>query len=130
MLLPASASATEEVFLVDLREYRDHRALDDFVFHRGNPQRALFAIGFRDEPSPDGLRPVRATLNSLVQAAQVALKARLVVQPCHAIHSGCGTALERQERIPQQVDRDMVQQRGKSLLLPPPCSVAYTVQPL
>ena len=65
-----------------------------------------------------------------MQVQEVALQIRLVVLPRHAVHPGRGTALERQERIPQQIDRDVVQQRGELLLLPLPCSVPYTVQPL
>lgn len=35
-----------------------------------------------------------------MQLLQVALQVRLVVLPCHSVHPGCGTALERQERLP------------------------------
>ncbi len=59
-----------------------------------------------------------------------ALQTRLVVLPRHTIHARCGTALERQERIPQQIDVDVVQQRRELLLLPLPCGLPYTVQPL
>jgi hypothetical protein len=69
-------------------------------------------------------------MDSRVQVEEVALQPRLVVLPCHAINPGGGTALERQERVPQQVGRDVVQQRGELLLLPLPCSDPYTVQPL
>ena len=68
-------------------------------------------------------------MNPSVQALEVALQPRLVVLPRHAVHPGRGMALERQKRLSQQIDRDVVQQRGKPLLLPLPCSVAYTVQP-
>ena len=65
-----------------------------------------------------------------VQVLEVALQSRLVVLPRHAVHARGGMALERQERIPQQIDRYVVQQRGEPLLLPLPCSLPYTVQPL
>ena len=44
-----------------------------------------------------------------MQVLEVALQSRLVVLPCHAIYPGGGTALERQERVPQPIDRDVVQ---------------------
>jgi len=65
-----------------------------------------------------------------MQVEEVPLQTRLVVLPRHAIDPGGGTALERQERFPQQIDADVVQQRGELLLLPLLGSVAYTVQPL
>jgi hypothetical protein len=126
---PKTVRETEEVFLVDRTEHRDHRTMDDLVFQGGDSQRALLAR-LRYEPSPHGQRPVRAALDPAVQFLKVALQVRLVVLPPHAIHPRCGTALERQERIPQSIDRDVVQQRGELLLLPLPCSVPYTVQPL
>ena len=43
---------------------------------------------------------------------------------------GVRVAFERQERLPQQVDCDVVQQRSELLLLPLPGSDPYTVQPL
>lgn len=121
----------KEVFLVDGIEHRDERTLNDLVFQRGNTQRTLL-IGTRlgNEPSPDGQRPISAAMDSCVQVLKVALQPHLVVLPCHAINPGGGTALERQERLPQQVDCDVVQQRSELLLLPLPCSVPYTVQPL
>jgi hypothetical protein len=64
-----------------------------------------------------------------MQLPKVALQVRLIVLPGQAVHSGCGTALERQERVPQQIDRHVVQQRAELLLLPLPCSLPYTVQP-
>ncbi len=60
---------------------------------------------------------------------QVAFQSRLVGPPRHPIYPRRGPALEPQERIPQQIDADVVQQRGERLLLPLPCSVPYTVQP-
>ena len=39
------------------------------------------------------------------QVQEVALQSHLIVLPRHAVHAGRGMALERQERIPQQIDR-------------------------
>ena len=81
-------------------------------------------------------RSAGGSLLELVVIVAVALglalgiQAFLVGSPRQPIHSGCGTALERQERIPQQIDCHVVQQRGELALLPLPCSLSNTVQPL
>src|SRR6266446_2421925 len=103
-----SVRTSEEIFLVDRVEHRDHRPLNDLVFQSGDPQRALFAIRLQYEPSPDGHRPVRATMDPCVQVLKVALQVRRVVLPCHTVYPRCGTTLERHERIPKFVDRDVV----------------------
>ncbi len=93
----------------------------------GDTQRPLLVsarLGY--EPSPDGQRPIPAAMNPCMQVEEVALLTRLVVLPCHAIVPGSGTALERQERFPQQVNIDVLQQRGELLLLPLLGSVPYT----
>jgi len=64
-----------------------------------------------------------------VQFPKVVLQGCLVVLPSHPIDPRCGTALERQERLAEQIDGDMVQQCGELLLLPLPSSVAYAIQP-
>ena len=69
-------------------------------------------------------------MDPCMQVQEVVLQSCLIVLPRHAVQAGRGMALERQERIPQQIDRDVVQQRSELLLLPLPCSVPYTVQPL
>ena len=53
-----------------------------------------------------------------MQVQEVVLQSCLIVLPRHAVHAGRGMALERQERIAQQIDREVVQQRGELLLLP------------
>jgi hypothetical protein len=51
---PEPVREAEEVFLIDRVEQRDSRALNDFVFQRGNTEWALFvAARLRYEPSPD-----------------------------------------------------------------------------
>jgi len=103
-----SVRTSEEVFLVDRIEHRDHRFLDDLVFQSGNPQGTLLAPRLRYEPSPDGQRPVGATLDPCVQVLEVALQSRHIVLPRLAVDPGCSIALERHERVPQLVDRDVV----------------------
>ena len=128
---PEPVGEAEEVFLVDRVEHSNQRTLNDFVLQRGNPQGPLLVGSrLRYEPSPNRQRPIRPAMDPVMQVQKVDLQTRLVVLPRHAVHPGRGTALERQERIPQQIDRDVVQQRGELVLLPLPCSLPYTVQPL
>ena len=69
-------------------------------------------------------------MNPLMQRLQIALQVCFIVLPRNAIHPGRGSALERQKRFPQQINADMVQQRGELLFLPQPCNFPYTIQPL
>jgi hypothetical protein len=119
----------EEVFLVDLGEHRDHGSLDYLVFQCRDPQRALLAVRLGNELALDGHGAVAAAMDASMQFLEVALQIRLVVLPRDAVDPGRGTALERQERIPQQVDADVVQQCGELLLLPLPCGLPYAFQP-
>jgi hypothetical protein len=57
-----SIRTSEEVFLIDRIEHRDHRSLDDFVFQCGDPQRALFAVFLRYEPPSDGQLRISANV--------------------------------------------------------------------
>lgn len=104
------AGATTTIVAVPA-EHRDERTLNEFVLQRGNTQRTL-PIGTRlgNQPSPYRQRPISAAMDSCVQLLKVTLKSRLVVLPCHAVNPGSGSALEREERHPQQIDGDVVQQ--------------------
>ncbi len=68
-------------------------------------------------------------MDSVVQILKIGLQVCLVVLPCQAIHPGGSLTLKRLERLPQQINGDMVQQCGERLLPPLPCSVPDTVQP-
>ena len=65
-----------------------------------------------------------------VESLEIALEIRLVVLPCHPIHTGGGFAFERIERRFQGVDIDMVEKRGEPFPLPLPCGLPYAAQPL
>ena len=64
-----------------------------------------------------------------MQILKIGLQVCLVVLPCQTIHPGRSLTLKRLERLPQQIDGDMVQQCGERLLRPQPCTVPDTVQP-
>ena len=54
----------------------------------------------------------------------------VVFSPSQPVHSGSGILLEFEERLPEQLDGDMVEERGELLLLPVPCHLPYAVQRL
>jgi hypothetical protein len=65
-----------------------------------------------------------------MQISDVSVKVCLVGLPPHPVHAGGGIALEREERFPEQVGVDVVEQRCKLLLLPLPCGSPYAIERL
>ena len=65
-----------------------------------------------------------------MQIFEPVFEIRVVVSPSHPVHSGSGILLEFEERLPEQLDSDMVEERGELLLLPVPCHLPYAVQRL
>jgi hypothetical protein len=53
-----------------------------------------------------------------VQIFEIMLKIYLVVLPYQTVHPGCRVPLEGMERHAEQVDADVVEERGEPLLLP------------
>ena len=87
---PEAVGEAEEVRLVDGVQHLHHRALDDLVLQRGDPERPLPAVGLGDELSPRRLRPVGAPLYASMQIDEVALELRLVL--CQVMPSTPGAA--------------------------------------
>jgi hypothetical protein len=50
--------------------------------------------------------------------------------PCDAVHTSCGIPLQPVIGRAQEIDANMVEQRSELSLLPLPCGLPYTVQPL
>jgi hypothetical protein len=69
-------------------------------------------------------------MNPLMQISEVSVKVCFVGPPCQAIYAGGSIALEREERHPEQVDADVVEERSELLLLPLPCGLSYAFQRL
>jgi hypothetical protein len=65
-----------------------------------------------------------------MQIIELALKVCLVVLPCQPVYAGCSVSLEREERRPEKLDVDMVEERGEPLFLPLPCGLSYAIQRL
>ena len=118
----------EEIFLVDRVQHRDGRSLDDLVFQCGHRQGALPAIRLRNVPSPGRQCPVCSPVGSRVQILEIALEVCLVLLPRQPVRSGCGILLKLVERLFEQFDTDVMEERGELLLLPFPCDSSYAVQ--
>ena len=67
-------------------------------------------------------------MDPIVQISELALEIDLVVLPCHPIHPGGRVSLEREERKPEQISADVVEERGEPFLLPQPCGLSYALQ--
>src|SRR5215472_13059510 len=69
-------------------------------------------------------------MDPLVQISEVSVKVCFVGRPRQSIHPRGGIAFEREERHPQAVDADVVEECGEPLLLPLPCGLPYALQRL
>jgi hypothetical protein len=67
-------------------------------------------------------------MDPCVQVLEPALEVCLVVLPGQAVHPRRGVLLGLEERLPEQVDADMVEERGEPFLLPLPCCLPYALQ--
>ena len=83
-----------------------------------------------DEIASGRLGAVRSPLDPVVQIEEPGLQVRLVVPPRHPVHAGSRPALQREEGRPEQVDVDVVEERGEPLFSLLPCNVSYAVEPL
>jgi len=69
-------------------------------------------------------------MDTCVQILDVAFEVCFVRIPCQPIHAGCGILLKFVERLFEQIDADVVEERGELLLLPLPCCLPYALQRL
>jgi len=124
---PEPVAEPQELRLVDRREDRHHRCLDNLVLDGGDAERPLFAIRLWYVPPARRQCPVCAPMNSRVQISEVSVKVCRVVHPCHAIDTWSSALLQIEEGLPQDADRDVVQERCELLLLAPGDSSTYAI---
>ena len=67
-------------------------------------------------------------MDPVVQISEVSVKVCLIGPPCQPVHAGGRLALEREVRLPEELDADVVEERGELLLLPLPCCLPYALQ--
>jgi hypothetical protein len=120
MLVPPRSETIREaskIRLVNLVENGDHRLLDNLVFQRCDPQRALSPVGFRDAHPSGWLRSIRPAVYPAVQIDEPIFQPGFRLLPPYAVHAGGRSPLERVKAFPQQPDAQMVKQSGELLLL-------------
>jgi hypothetical protein len=104
--------------------------LDDLVLQGGDRKRALSAIRLGYVDPPARLCPVRSPMDPCMQILKLALKVRLIVPPCQAVHSRSRALFQFEERLFEMIRADVVEERGELLLFPLPCYLPYAFQPL
>src|ERR1017187_2249955 len=119
-----------EVHLINLVEDGHHSLLNNFVLQRRDSQRTLPSIGLRNIDSPRGLCPVCATVDATVQIGKPILQPRSVLLPRLSVDARCCFSLQSEIAPPEQIDGQVVQQCRELLLLPFPCSLTHTAQPM
>src|SRR5207249_10967145 len=113
---------------VNLVEDRHHRSLDQLILQGCDAQGTLPPISFRDVGSLGRLRSIRSPMDAAMQVRQFLLQVRAVLLPGHAVDSGRRLALQRVVAVPQQLDRNVVEQRREPRPLIPPCCFTHTAQ--
>src|SRR5713101_7495931 len=118
----------QEILFVNLVEDRHYRLLNDLVLQSCNTQGTLPSISFRNVGSLGRLRSIRPSMDSAMQVYQLLIQVSRVLLPRHAIYSGRSVPLQRVEAAPQQLGRDVVEQRGEPRPLVPTCCFTHTEQ--
>ena len=118
----------QEILFVNLIEDCHYGLLNDLILQGCNAQGTLPSIGFRNVGSLGRLRSIRPSMDSAVQICQLLIQVRLVLLPRHAIDSWCSSSLQGVEALPQQMDGDVVEQRGEPRPLIFACCLTHTKQ--
>ena len=115
----------QELRLVDRRQDHDHRHLDDLVLDGDNAERPFSAVGLRDHHPPRRQRPIRSPMQARVQVAEPRLPLLLVVRPRLLVDARGRVLVEREERTPQNIDAEVVEERRQSLRSVPVYGSSY-----
>ena len=91
----------QKVLFVYLVENHHYGLLNDLVLQSCYAQGALPSIGFRYVGSLGRLRSIRPPMDSAMQICQLLIQVRLVLFPCHAVHSRCRIPLQGVVAVPQ-----------------------------
>ena len=112
MLSSAWAKAVTEAqegFLVHLVQDGHNSALDHFILQRTYPEGTLATVRLRDVPTADGLCPIRPTMHPSMPVLKPSLQVLPLVLPRDSVDTWGGIPLERQIRLPQTVDREVME---------------------
>src|SRR3984893_4784764 len=127
---PEPVREPEEVLLVDRVQHRDNRTLDNLVLQCGNRERTLSTVRLGYVCPPGRLRPVRPPMDPCMQLLESALEVCFVVPIRQPVDPGRSIPLELAECLPEQINTDVVEERGEPFLLPFPCCLPYALQSL
>src|SRR4051794_6402224 len=92
------------------------------------PQRRSHAIAAALPLELEGA-PIRSPVDPLVQILDPTIEVSLVGLPRQPVHAGGGLSPEGEEGRPEQVGRDVVEERGEPFRLPCPCNVRTRSSP-
>jgi hypothetical protein len=104
-----AVAVPEEGFLIHLIQDGHDGALDDFIFQGAHPEGTLATVRLRDIPTADGLCPIRPTMHPGMQILKPGLQVLPIVFPRDSVDTWGGIPLECQVRLPQAVDREVVE---------------------
>jgi len=110
---PEPIGEADEVPLVDRLQHHHDRLLDDLVLQAPDAQRPLRAVRLRDVCPPGGTGTVAALVYLIVQVCQLCFEAFSVGLPHHAIDARRGVPRKREIALLQEIDGDVMQQRGE-----------------
>ncbi len=108
--------------LVEGFQYHQHRALENFVFQRGNADRARLArsIGLGDVDAPHRRSPILPGLEPGEQARQVRFQVGFLVRRSDAVHARSAVFARAPIRFVQPLHiKVMRQRRERDLRLDP-----------
>ena len=118
----------QELRLVDRREDRHHRRLDDLVLDGGDAERPLPAIGLWDVPPARRQALDSAPVDARVEISEVLGRGLPRIRPMSRSSTpGAARFFRLKKACPQDVDRDVMQERRELLLLVPGDGFSYAI---
>src|ERR1700732_3009857 len=119
----------EKVRFVNGVQHLDRRALNDFVFQRGNSERSLPPVGLRDIHPTHRLRSVRSSLQPFREVLEILLQFFSVMPPRFPVHAWRSFLLQTEVGHAQRFQVvNVVQERREPQLLILTCCLTYPLQ--
>src|SRR5713226_8906764 len=92
---PETIREAPKILLINRIENSDHGLLNNLVFQRRDPQRALSPVGFRYVHPSGWLRSIRPAVYPAVKIDQSIFQTGLILLPPYAVHAGGCLSLDR-----------------------------------
>src|ERR1700746_2331376 len=105
---PESVAEPKELRLIDRRQDRHHRCLDDLVLQACDAERSLSAICLRYISPPRWPRPIRSREETPMECREFGLKALRIVRPRPLIDAGRRELIQVKEARPQDIDTEVM----------------------